>query len=56
LSRSICSGIWTSKCFVRYNNRKPTDAERFNLIAQGVFGKRLTFDHLTGKTEAAQTA
>jgi len=40
----------------RYNNRKLTDAERFNLVAQGVFGKRLTFDHLTGKTEAAQTA
>jgi len=38
----------------RYNNRKLTDAERFSLVAQGVFGKRLTFDHLTGKTELAQ--
>jgi hypothetical protein len=37
----------------RYNNRKLTDAERFNLVAQGVLGKRLTFDQLTGKTAEA---
>jgi transposase-like protein len=33
----------------RYNNRKMTDGERFDLAVQGIVGKRLTFDELTGK-------
>src|ERR1700676_3308131 len=36
----------------RFNNRKLTDAERFDAVVRGVVGKRLTFDQLTGKTEA----
>jgi transposase-like protein len=36
----------------RFNNRKMTDGERFDLAVKGVFGKRLTFDQLTGETEA----
>jgi transposase-like protein len=34
----------------RFNNRKATDAERFDLAVKGIVGKRLTFDQLTGKT------
>ncbi len=34
----------------RYNNRKLTDGERFDLAARQIVGKRLTFDQLTGKT------
>jgi hypothetical protein len=29
-----------------------TDGERFSMAVSGVVGKRLTFDQLTGKTEA----
>ena len=36
----------------RFNNRKLTDGERFSMAVAGVVGKRLTFDQLTGKTEA----
>jgi hypothetical protein len=36
----------------RFNNRKMNDAERFDLAVKGMVGKRLTFDQLTGKTEA----
>src|SRR5438093_9333418 len=36
----------------RFNNRKMTDAERFDIAVRGIVGKRLTFDQLTGKTEA----
>jgi hypothetical protein len=32
-----------------FNNRKMTDAERFDLAVKGIVGKRLTFDQLTGK-------
>jgi transposase-like protein len=35
----------------RFNNRKMTDAERFDFAVKGIVGKRLTFDQLTGKTE-----
>lgn len=38
----------------RFNNRTMTDGERFDLAVRGIFGKRLTFDQLTGKTEAAR--
>ena len=33
----------------RYNNRKMTDGERFDLAVKGIIGKRVTFDQLTGK-------
>jgi transposase-like protein len=36
----------------RFNNRKMTDGERFSAAVSGIAGKRLTFDQLTGKTEA----
>jgi transposase-like protein len=39
------------QCY-RFNNRKMTDGERFDLAVKGIVGKRLTFDQLTGKTEA----
>src|SRR5437867_10248597 len=34
----------------RYNNRKMTDSERFDVAVKGIVGKRVTFDQLTGKT------
>jgi transposase-like protein len=34
----------------RFNNRKMTDAERFDMVVHGMVGKRLTFDQLIGKT------
>jgi transposase-like protein len=34
----------------RFNNRKLTDSERFSAAVDGIVGKRLTFDQLTGKT------
>ena len=36
----------------RFNNRKLTDGERFDIAVRGIFGKRLTFDQLTGKVDA----
>ena len=33
----------------RYNHRKLTDGERFSMAVDGIVGKRLTFDELTGK-------
>jgi hypothetical protein len=36
----------------RFNNRKMTDAERFVIGMKQIQGKRLTFDELTGKSEA----
>jgi transposase-like protein len=35
----------------RFNNRKLTDSERFSAAVDGIVGKRLTFDQLTGKTQ-----
>jgi transposase-like protein len=37
----------------RFNNRRMTDGERFSVAVSGIFGKRLTFDQLTGKTAMA---
>ncbi len=37
----------------RYNERKLSDAERFELASNGVGGKRLTYKRLTGKETAA---
>jgi hypothetical protein len=36
----------------RYNNRKLTDGERFDMAVQGIVGKRLTFAEVTGKESA----
>jgi hypothetical protein len=38
----------------RYNNRKFTDAERFEFAVRGMVGKRLTYAEVTGKVEASQ--
>lgn len=35
----------------RFNERKLTDAGRFDLAIRGIVGKRLTFDQLTGKAD-----
>ena len=35
----------------RYNNRKMTDADRFDIAVRHIVGKRLTYDQLTGKTD-----
>jgi hypothetical protein len=35
----------------RFNNRHMTDAERMDLAVNGIVGKRLMFDQLTGKAE-----
>lgn len=34
----------------RFNNRKMTDAERFDIGVREIVGKRLTYEELTGKT------
>jgi hypothetical protein len=33
----------------RYNNRKLTDSQRFDIATKGMVGKRLTLAELTGK-------
>ena len=38
----------------RYNNRKFTDAERFEFAVRGMVGKRLTYADVTGKVAASQ--
>jgi len=35
----------------RYNGRKLTDAERFDIVCSQVAGRRLTWNRLTGKGE-----
>ena len=37
----------------RYNNRKMSDADRFDLAVKGMVGKRLTYAEVTGKTAKA---
>src|ERR1700730_6415593 len=37
----------------RYNERKMTDSERFDMAVRGIVGKRLTFDKFTGKDAAS---
>jgi transposase-like protein len=39
----------------RFNNRKLTDGERFSMAVDGIVGKRLTYDQLTGKTTEPPT-
>ncbi|HEV2383600.1 MAG TPA: IS1595 family transposase [Terriglobia bacterium] len=39
----------------RYNNRKMTDAERFDLGVRHILGKRLTYRELTGKMPETET-
>jgi transposase-like protein len=36
----------------RYNNRKMTDADRLDIAARHIVGKRLTYDQLTGKVDS----
>jgi len=36
----------------RFNNRAYADGDRFNMVAQSVAGKRLTYDQLTRSYEA----
>ena len=38
----------------RYNQRKMTNAERFLSAVYGIFGKRLTYDALRGRTARTQ--
>jgi len=38
----------------RYNNRQLTDAERFAIVVKQIVGRRLTYEQLTGKTQATQ--
>src|ERR1700730_9130607 len=38
----------------RFNNRKLTDGERFDIAVRGIVGKRLTFDQLTGKVRQSE--
>jgi transposase-like protein len=38
----------------RFNNRHMTDGERFSAAVDGIVGKRLTFDQLTGKVESSE--
>lgn len=38
----------------RYNNRKMTDADRLDIAARHIVGKRLTYEHLTGKIPEAR--
>ncbi len=40
----------------RFNNRKITDGERFGMAVDGIVGKRLTFDQLTGNELASTPA
>ena len=39
----------------RFNERKLTDGERFKEVASAIFGKRLSYDQLTGKNAMATT-
>ena len=39
----------------RFNNRKMTDAQRFDIAAKGMVGKRLTFAELTGKVTGVES-
>ena len=36
----------------RFNHRKLTDGERFDIAVRGIVGKRVTFDELTGKSSS----
>jgi transposase-like protein len=40
---------YVSEQVFRYNNRKMTDADRFDLAVKGMVGKRLTYAEVTGK-------
>ena len=35
----------------KFNNRRMTDSERFDMAVRSIVGKRLTFDQLTGKDQ-----
>jgi len=38
----------------RFNNRRMTDAERFDMAVKGIVGKRLTSAEVTGKVGVFQ--
>jgi transposase-like protein len=40
----------------RFNNRRMSDAERFDMAVKGIVGKRITFNELTGKEEHSAIA
>jgi hypothetical protein len=40
----------------RFNNRKLTDGQRFDIASRHIIGKRLTFAEVTGKTYCRQPA
>lgn len=40
----------------RFNNRKMTDAKRFDMAVKGIVGKRLTWDSLIGKEPEARAS
>ena len=44
----MISGNWNEKAF-RYNNQGLNDGERFDIAVRRMFGKRLTWNRLTGK-------
>jgi transposase-like protein len=39
----------------RFNNRRMTDSERFDVAVRGIVGKRLTFDQLIGKESSSSS-
>lgn len=39
----------------RFNNRRMTDGERFNIAVRHIVGKRLTWNQLTGKEESSSS-
>ena len=39
----------------RFNNRKVPDSERFSEVMSQIVGKHITYDALTGKTEAGKS-
>jgi transposase-like protein len=39
----------------RFNNRKMTDAERFDIGVREITGKRLTYEELIGKVDSSET-
>ena len=48
------SGIWMSRP-IAFNQRHMTDAEEFDIAVNGIVGKRLTFEQLTGKQPDSAT-
>ncbi len=45
---------YLDECAYRFNNRRLTDGERFDVAVRHIVNKRLTWNQLTGKTEDPQ--